>query len=332
MKNYIVKVLNGMALGLFSSLIIGLILKQIGGALNVEYISYAGDMAQRLMGPAIGAGVAYSTGSTGLVLFSSIVAGALGAGSVQAVDGQVIISIGEPVGAFFSALIAAELGNRILGKTKIDIIIVPTVVILVGAYVGLYLSPVISSFMNYIGDFINFATTQRPFIMGLLISVVMGIALTLPISSTAIGISLNLSGLAAGASVVGCCCHMIGFAVASYKDNGFGGLISQGLGTSMIQMPNIIKKPIIALPAIISSAILGPLATTLLKIESNAIGSGMGTSGLVGTISTISVMGTKSIGVIILIQFILPAIISYVVYSLLRKQGLIKAGDMKLQS
>lgn len=332
MKNYIVKVLNGMALGLFSSLIIGLILKQIGGALNVEYISYAGDMAQRLMGPAIGAGVAYSTGSTGLVLFSSIVAGALGAGSVQAVDGQVIISIGEPVGAFFSALIAAELGNRILGKTKIDIIIVPTVVILVGAYVGLYLSPVISSFMNYIGDFINFATTQRPFIMGLLISVVMGIALTLPISSTAIGISLNLSGLAAGASVVGCCCHMIGFAVASYKDNGFGGLISQGLGTSMIQMPNIIKKPIIALPAIISSAILGPLATTLLKIESNAIGSGMGTSGLVGTISTISVMGTKSVGVIILIQFILPAIISYVVYSLLRKQGLIKAGDMKLQS
>lgn len=332
MKNYIVKVLNGMALGLFSSLIIGLILKQIGGALNVEYISYAGDMAQRLMGPAIGAGVAYSTGSTGLVLFSSIVAGALGAGSVQAVDGQVIISIGEPVGAFFSALIAAELGNRILGKTKIDIIIVPTVVILVGAYVGLYLSPVISSFMNYIGDFINFATTQRPFIMGLLISVVMGIALTLPISSTAIGISLNMSGLAAGASVVGCCCHMIGFAVASYKDNGFGGLISQGLGTSMIQMPNIIKKPIIALPAIISSAILGPLATTLLKIESNAIGSGMGTSGLVGTISTISVMGTKSIGVIILIQFILPAIISYVVYSLLRKQGLIKAGDMKLQS
>lgn len=186
--------------------------------------------------------------------------------------------------------------------------------------------------MNYIGDFINFATTQRPFIMGLLISVVMGIALTLPISSTAIGISLNLSGLAAGASVVGCCCHMIGFAVALYKDNGFGGLISQGLGTSMIQMPNIIKKPIIALPAIISSAILGPLATTLLKIESNAIGSGMGTSGLVGTISTISVMGTKSIGVIILIQFILPAIISYVVYSLLRKQGLIKAGDMKLQS
>ena len=332
MKNYIVKVLNGMALGLFSSLIIGLILKQIGSVINVEYISYAGDMAQRLMGPAIGAGVAYSTGSTGLVLFSSIVAGALGAGSIQSVDGQVLISIGEPVGAFFSALIAAELGNRLLGKTKIDIIIVPTAVILVGAYVGLYLSPLISSFMNYIGDFINFATTQRPFIMGLIISVVMGIALTLPISSTAIGISLNLSGLAAGASVVGCCCHMIGFAVASYKDNGFGGFISQGFGTSMIQMPNIIKNPIIALPAIISSAILGPLATTLLKIESNSIGSGMGTSGLVGTISTISVMGTKSIGIIVLIQFILPAVISYSVYSLLRKKGLIKVGDMKLQS
>ena len=332
MKNYIVKVLNGMALGLFSSLIIGLILKQIGEALNIEYIYYAGDMAQRLMGPAIGAGVAYSTGAKGLVLFSSIVAGALGAGSINSVNGQVLINIGEPVGAFFSALIASEIGNRIVGKTKIDIIIVPTVVIIVGAYVGIYLSPVISSFMNYIGELINFATTQKPFIMGIIISVVMGISLTFPISSAAIGISLNLTGLAAGASVVGCCCHMIGFAVASYKDNGFGGLISQGIGTSMIQMPNIIKKPIIALPAIISSAILGPLATTILKIESNAIGSGMGTSGLVGTISTIGVMGKDSIGIIILIQFILPALISYLVYSFLYKKGLIMSGDMKLQS
>ena len=283
------------------------------------------------MSPAIGAGVAYSIGAEGLVVFSAVIAGALGGGAVSMEAGQAAsLSIGEPVGAFISALIGAELGKRVQGKTKIDIILVQALVISIGGLVGYYLAPSISKFMNGIGEIINFATKQQPFIMGMIISVVMGFALTMPISSAAIGISLNLSGLAAGAAVVGGASHMIGFAIASYKDNGFGGFIAQGIGTSMIQISNIIRKPIILLPAIISSAILGPVSTVLLKMEADAIGSGMGTSGLVGQFSTVGVMGKDSIIKIVLLHFILPALISYIVAQALRRKNLIKPGDMKL--
>ncbi len=330
-KEYIIKVLNGMALGLFSSLIIGLILKQIGSFANLDLLVKFGSTAQLLMSPAIGAGVAYSIGAEGLVVFSAVIAGALGGGAVSMEAGQAAsLSIGEPVGAFISALIGAELGKRVQGKTKIDIILVPALVISIGGLVGYYLAPSISKFMNGIGEIINFATKQQPFIMGMIISVVMGLALTMPISSAAIGISLNLSGLAAGAAVVGGASHMIGFAIASYKDNGFGGFIAQGIGTSMIQISNIIRKPIILLPAIISSAILGPVSTVLLKMEADAIGSGMGTSGLVGQFSTVGVMGKDSIIKIVLLHFILPALISYIVAQALRRKNLIKPGDMKL--
>lgn len=330
MKNYIVKVLNGMAIGLFSSLIIGLILKQIGVFFNVELIINFANIVQRLMGPAIGAGVAYSLGANQLIIVSAIAAGALGAGSVSNVDGKVLLSIGEPVGALISAWISTEVAKKFIGKTKIDIVFIPTIVILLGGYVGFYLSPHIAYIMNSIGGIINFATQQQPIIMGLIISVVMGIALTLPISSAAIGISLGLNGLAAGAAVVGCCCHMVGFAVSSYRDNGFGGLISQGLGTSMLQISNIIKNPIIAVPAVLSSVILGPLATTVFSMKSSAIGSGMGTSGLVGTISTVQVMGNESLMIILLMQFVFPAIISFGVSEFLRNKKLIKMGDMKI--
>ena len=330
MKNYLIKVLNGMAQGLFSSLLIGLILKQIGFIVNVNFLVNFGDMAQKLMAPSIGAGVAFALGSPGLVIFSAMVAGAIGGGTVNNIDGQSLISIGEPVGAFVAALVGVEVGKRIFGKTKVDIILVPATVIIVGGLVGVFLSPYISTFMNYIGSIINFATHQQPFIMGVIISVVMGIVLTLPTSSAAIGISLGLNGLAAGAAVAGCAAHMIGFAVASFKENGFSGLISQGLGTSMLQIPNIVKKPIIMLPAIITSAILGPVSTVIFKMEATAAGSGMGTSGLVGQFSTYEVMGQNSLIGILLVHFILPAIIAFFISSLMRKKGWIKEGDMKL--
>jgi len=330
MKNYFIKVLNGMAQGLFSSLLIGLILKQVGVLVKYDMLVQFGDMAQKLMSPAIGAGVAYSLGAPGLVIFASMIAGAIGGGAVNIVEGQAFLSIGEPVGAFISSLIGAEIGRRIAGKTKVDIILLPATVIIIGGLVGHYLSPTIASAMNAIGEVINFATHQQPIIMGIIISSVMGIILTLPTSSAAIGISLGLNGLAAGAAVVGGASHMIGFAVASYKDNGFGGFISQGIGTSMLQIANIVKKPIIMLPAIITSIILGPLSTVLFKMEANAAGSGMGTSGLVGQFSTYAEMGEKGLVGILLLHFILPAVISYVITRIMRKKGLIKPGDMKL--
>lgn len=330
MKNYFIKVLNGMALGLFSSLLIGLILKQIGVLTEWKLLIQFGDMAQKLMAPAIGAGVAYAINAPGLVIFSAMIAGAIGGGAVNTVDGKTLLSIGEPVGAFVSALVGAEIGKRLAGKTKVDIILLPAVVIITGGLVGYYLSPSIAKFMNAVGEIINFATKQQPFLMGLIISVAMGIILTLPISSAAIGISLGLNGLAAGAAVVGCASHMIGFAVSSYKDNGFGGLIAQGLGTSMLQIGNIVKKPIIALPAIITSAILGPVATLIFKMEATPAGSGMGTSGLVGQFSTYEAMGDKGLIGMILLHFVFPAILSYLVAAFMRRKGYLKDGDMRL--
>jgi len=198
--------------------------------------------------------------------------------------------------------------------------------------VGNYVGPYISRFMNYIGNFINMATDLHPIPMGILVSVTMGIVLTLPISSAALAISLKLSGLAAGASTVGCAANMIGFAVASYKENGFGGLIAQGLGTSMLQISNIIKNPLIWLPAIISSAILGPISTFVLKMEGNMVGAGMGTSGFVGQFGIIDAMGSspKVLLMILFMHFILPGLISYEVSRYMRKRGYIKSGDMKL--
>lgn len=331
-RNYLIKVLNGMALGLFASLLIGLIIKQIGTLLDLTLLINFGNVAQRLMGPAIGAGVAYSVGAPALGIFSSVVVGAIGAGSISFDGGSAIINIGEPVGAFISALIGAEVSKLISGKTKVDIVLVPIATIVIGGLVGHYIAPYMTSIMNFFGNIINVATELHPIPMGVIVSVVMGVVLTLPISSAALAISLGLSGLAAGAATVGCACNMIGFAVISYKENGFGGLIAQGLGTSMLQISNIVKKPLIWIPVIASSAILGPISTYLFKMESNMIGAGMGTSGLVGQFAIIETMGA-SVGSFILIalmHFILPAMISLLVANWMRRQGYIKYGDMKL--
>lgn len=332
-RDYAIKVLNGMALGLFSSLIIGLILRQIGMLSGIELLEKFGQLSQYMMAPAIGAGVAYSVGASPLGIFAGVVAGAIGGGSVNiAPDGIATTGIGEPVGALLAALVGVEISKLVQGRTKLDIILVPAVTIISGGITGYYLAPFISSFMKGIGDIINFSTMQQPIVMGIMVSVLMGIILTMPISSAAIGISLGLSGLAAGAAIIGCSCHMVGFAVTSFKENGFGGLIAQGLGTSMIQISNIVKNPKTLIPQVVASAILGPVGTTVFKMEGDSIGSGMGTSGLVGQFSTLGVMGPESIYKIALLHFILPGVISYTTYRVLKRKHWIKEGDLKLYS
>lgn len=328
---YIVKVLNGMAQGLFSSLIIGLIIKQVGIYLDSTMLIQIGQIAQYMMGPAIGVGVALSVGAPPLAVFASAVVGSIGAGTFvfeASLLSKVII--GEPVGALLASLVGSEIGKRIAGKTKVDIILIPLFVIVSGALTGLFLSPVVASFMNAIGALINHLTTLYPIPMGIMVSVVVGMVLTLPISSAAICISLGISGLAAGAATVGCCAQMIGFACSGYKENKIGGLISQGLGTSMIQMPNIIKNWRIWVPPTLTAGILGPFATTIFQMQNNASGSGMGTSGLVGQINTIAVMGVESWWKIALLHFLLPAILSLVISQAMRKKGWIKEGDYLL--
>ena len=331
-KGYFIKVFNGMALGLFSSLLIGLIIKQLGTLLNLDLLIQFGTIAQYLMGPAIGAGVAISVGASPLGVFASIVTGAIGAGTISLDGGTAIVQIGEPVGAFVAGLIGAEFSKLIQGKTSVDIVLVPLITILTGGFTGYYIAPFVAKFMTFIGNIINLATEMHPIPMGIIVSVLMGIALTLPISSAALAISLGLSGLAAGASTVGCATQMIGFAVASYRENGFGGFIAQGIGTSMLQIPNIIRNPKIWLPPIIASAILGPISTTIFKMESNMIGAGMGTSGLVGQFATIDTMGTspKVLISIFLMHFIFPALLTLSISESMRKKGWIRSGDMKL--
>jgi len=329
-QNYVINVLNGMAHGLFASLIIGLIIKQIGGIADIAALELFGRTAQLMMGPAIGAGVAYSIGSPPLGIFASMIAGAIGAGTVSFEGGAALLNIGEPVGALVASLAGAEISRLVSGRTKVDIVLVPAVTIIAGGYAGLYAGPWISSMMAMLGEMINLATQMHPLPMGILVSVMMGMILTLPISSAALAISLGLSGLAAGAATVGCCCQMVGFAVQSYRENGLGGLIAQGLGTSMLQIPNIVKNPLIWIPPIISSALLGPLATLFFKMENNRIGAGMGTSGLVGQFGTYAEMGNFAWPGMILLHFLLPAVLTLFFSEFMKKKKLIKPGDMRL--
>lgn len=343
--------LSGMALGLFATLIIGTILQQIA-SLVTDYLSYdigqyiffVSKAAMAATGAGIGVGVAHKFGESPLVAISAAVNGIVGAFASKIIAGTfisdsgavVFAGPGEPLGAFIAAYVGIEVGHIISGKTKLDILLTPIISITAGSAVGLLVGPPISELMSSLGEVIGWATVQHPFIMGIVVSVVMGMALTLPISSAALGVILNLNGIAAGAAVVGCCANMVGFAVASYRENKLGGALAQGIGTSMLQIPNIIKNPIIWLPAITASAVLGPISTMLVGLECNATGAGMGSAGLVGQIMTYQCMmpkygSTVTIFVILIMQFLLPALISLGVSELLRKKNLIKLGDMKLE-
>ena len=337
--------LSGMALGLFATLIIGTIIQQIGNLVVGDIgkiIFNIGKVAASLTGAGIGVGVAHKFKANPLVIFSAATAGMVG-GFANAilnggilVDGAIVLTgPGEPLGAFIAAAIGITVGSLISGKTKLDILLTPLVTISAGSIAGLLIGAPIATFLSSIGSVINWATTQQPLIMGIIVSVIMGIVLTAPISSAALGIILNLSGLAAGAATIGCCCNMVGFAVASYRENKMGGLLAQGLGTSMLQVPNIVRNPRIWIPPIISSALLAPLATLVLKMENNATGSGMGTSGLVGQIMTYQVMSETASSTVVLVKiacmhFILPAIVTLIISEFMRKKKWIKKGDMAL--
>ena len=338
--------LSGMASGLFATLIIGTIIKQIGlligGGIGGYLVMFA-QIASALTGAGIGVGVASKFKSSVLVTVSAATAGMVGAfaskllaGTVISDQGVLLSGPGEPLGAFVAAMVAIELGRLVSGRTKLDILITPFASILSGCTVGLLVGPPISQFMAWLGSLINWGTEQQPFLMGIVVSVLMGMILTLPISSAALGIILNLSGLAAGAATIGCCCNMIGFAVASFRENGVGGLLAQGLGTSMLQVPNIVRRPQIWLPAIISSAILGPLGTMVFKMTNTATGSGMGTAGLVGQITTFQDMSASMNPTVVLIfiailHFLLPAAISLAVSTFMRNKKWIRDGYMSLE-
>ena len=338
--------LSAMAHGLFATLIIGTIIQQIGtfmGGNIGEMIFIAGKLAASLTGAGIGVAVAYKFKEAPLVVVSAATAGMAGAFASSILAGKVFVDgamvfagPGEPLGAFIAAYVGIFFGHMVSGKTKVDILVTPVVTIGSGCLVGFLIGPPISGFMSWLGSLINWGTEQQPFLMGIVVSVLMGIFLTLPISSAAIGVILNLSGLAAGAATVGCCCNMIGFAVASWRENKFSGFLAQGIGTSMLQIPNIVRRPLIWLPVILSSAVLGPIGTMLLHMTNNATGSGMGTAGLVGPLMTWQVMtqseaGVIVLGKIILIQFILPAAVTLLISEFMRKKKWIRQGDMKLE-
>ena len=319
-RRYGVDALNFMALGLFSSLIVGLILKTIGAWADLPWLVAVGMQAQGVMGAAIGVGVAYALKAPPLVLLASVATGTAGA------------ALGGPVGCFIAAAVGAECGKLVSKTTPVDIIVTPAVTLMAGVAVAQFIGPAIAAMMTEIGALIMWAVELQPLLMGMVVAVLMGIILTLPISSAAIAIALSLSGLAAGAATVGCCAQMVGFAVMSFKENRWAGLLSQGLGTSMLQMPNIVKNPKIWIPPIVASAVLGPVATLGFKMSNIPSGAGMGTSGLVGQVGTINAMGNApavwlAIG---LLHFVLPALITLAVAMLLRKKGWIKEGDLKL--
>ncbi|MDR2760079.1 MAG: PTS sugar transporter subunit IIC [Spirochaetaceae bacterium] len=334
-KRYIVDALGAMALGLFSSLIIGTILTQVFNLLGLTRLSFAAAIIDitgaksPLVGAAIAVAIGFSLKAPPLALYAAAAAGAIGYSA--SVGG---ISAG-PLGAYVAAVLGVEAGSFLAGKTKLDILVVPAVTILIGALAGTLVGPPLASFMTGIGDLINRMTMLRPFPMGIAVSAIMGIILTAPISSAALAIMLGLSGLAGGAATAGCCAHMIGFAVASYRENGIAGFLSQGLGTSMLQVPNILRHPRIILPAVAASVITGPLATVVFKMQNSPLGSGMGTSGLVGPITTWITMRETTgplilLLLILLICFIFPALIALGVSELMRKAGWITPGQMKL--
>ena len=334
-KRYLIDALGAMAQGLFASLLIGTIISTLGTQLNIPILVTVGTYAKAAVGPAMAIAIGYALQAAPLVLFSLAAVGA----AANELGGA-----GGPLAVLVVAIFAAEFGKAVSKETKIDIIVTPFVTIFVGVALSIWWAPAIGAAASAVGNAIMWATELQPFFMGIIVSVIVGIALTLPISSAAICAALGLTGLAGGAALAGCCAQMVGFAVASFRENKWGGLFAQGIGTSMPQMGNIVKNPRIWLPATLASAITGPIATCLFHLQMNgaAVSSGMGTCGLVGQIGVYTgwiadiEAGSKAavtpmdwIG-LVLISFILPGVLSWLFSVLFRKIGWIKDGDMKL--
>jgi len=323
-KRYFIDAMGAMAYGLFATLLVGTILKTIGEELGIPFLTtVVWPFANQATGPVIALAIAYSLRAPQLVLFSS------------AVVGVAAYQLGGPLGVFLATIIAVEVGKAVAGETRIDIVVTPIVTVLVGVALAQLIGPSVNQLMQGIGQVIILATDTNPVIMGMVIAVVVGMVLTLPISSAALCLMLQLDGLAAGAATIGCCAQMIGFATISYKDNGLKGVLAQGLGTSMLQMPNIYKNWKIWIPPTATAAILGPIALLFFDMQNTALESGMGSCGLVGQIGTFNAMKqTYSTTYILLailgLQFLLPMLISYLIYTIMKKKRWIREGDMKL--
>ena len=335
LHRYFIDAMSAMAQGLFASLLIGTIISTLGTQLGIPVLDEIGGYAKSAAGPAMAVAIGYALQAPPLVLFSLVAVG----GAENTLGGA-----GGPLAVLVLAIVAAELGRLVSRKTKIDIIVTPLVTIFSGCGLAYLIAPYIGAAASSVGSLIMWATELQPFLMGIIVSVVVGVALTLPISSAAICAALGLTGLAGGAAVAGCCAQMIGFAVISFRENGWGGFFAQGIGTSMLQVPNIIKNPRIWIAPTLASAITGPIATCVFGLQMNgdAIASGMGTCGFVGQIGVYtgwladiaagakaSITATDWVG-LVLICFILPALLSLVFDLVLRKLNWVKPGDMKL--
>ncbi len=334
-RRYGIDALGAMASGLFASLLIGMIIKTLGTQLGIEYLVTLGGYGMAVTGPAMAVAIGYALQAPPLVLFSLAAVG-------QATNS--LGGAGGPLAVLIITIVAAEIGKMVSKETRVDIIVTPLVTIAVGVGLATLFAPAIGRAAFSVGHLIMWATELRPFLMGMIIAVVIGIALTLPISSAAICAALGLTGLAGGAALAGCCAQMVGFAVISFRENSWGGLAAQGLGTSMLQMGNIVRKPVIWLPPTLTAAVTGPVATAVFKLEMNgaAVSSGMGTCGLVGPLgvytgwvndiaagSKVAITGGDWFA-LIMICFILPALVSLAISELMRKMELINSGDMAL--
>ncbi|HEM6116542.1 PTS sugar transporter subunit IIC [Streptococcus pluranimalium] len=334
-KSYLIDALSAMAQGLFASLLVGTILSTLGQLTGLALLADIGNFASSVKGPAMAMAIGYALQAPPLVLYSLLAVG-------QASDQ--LGGAGGPLAVYIVSLIACEIGKLVSKETKLDLIVTPLITILSGSFLSIWMAPNIGKLASSLGNLIMWATDLQPFLMGMVVSVIVGIALTLPISSAAICAALGLTGLAGGAALAGCCAQMVGFAIMSFRANGLAGVIAQGLGTSMLQVPNILKKPIIWLPTIITSAITGPIATMIFKLEMNgpAIASGMGTSGLVGQIGVYTgwvadITNGEKVTItsldwaeLVLISFILPAIITWVISLICQKARLYTSKDLSL--
>ena len=320
-QTYLIDALGAMAFGLFASLLIGTIFGTLGEKTGLEIFNTIAVYAKGATGAALGVSIAYALKAPQLVIFSAATVGIAGN------------ELGGPVGALLATIIAAELGKAVSKETRVDILVTPGVTIIFGVLTAQFIGPGVSAFMTAFGDLVKTATVMQPFFMGIVVSALIGIALTLPISSAAICIMLSLDGLAGGAATAGCCAQMIGFAVLSYRENGFGGLLAQGLGTSMLQMPNIVRNPKIWLAPTLASMVTGPISTMVFKLENIAAGSGMGTCGLVGPIGIYTAMPEGGANMwlgIALVCFLLPAVLTLAFGEIFRRIGWIREGDLKL--
>ena len=316
---YFIDALGAMAFGLFASLLIGTIFDTLGQQLHIESFNVIAQYAKSATGAALGVAIAHALKAPQLVLFSAATVGIAGN------------TLGGPVGALVATVVATELGKLVSKETRLDIVVTPGVTIIFGVLTAQCVGPTVARFMDWFGTVVKTATEMQPFFMGILVSALIGVALTLPISSAAICIALSLDGLAGGATA-GCCAQMIGFAVMSYRENRIGGLMAQGLGTSMLQMGNIVLNPRIWIPPTLASMITGPIATMVFRMENIPTGSGMGTCGLVGPIGVFTAMGGGAnmwLG-ILMVCFVLPAVLTFIFGEILRKIGWIKPGDLKL--